>query len=567
MKTKQYARIYGRFSSKPQERGDSKRRQIDGAIAYAKQHNLELVEGNDGNPLVYFDEGVSGKAGLNLEKEFGRLLKEAKAGEIILCEESSRLGRQNPFILSNLIYQTTQRGISITMWQEGKIVTPENIEEMGTQFSVFTSAAVGHQENRRKIKRQCDTWAEKRRNGANEPLTATCPSWIKPIITLDERGKKVTKGFELIPTHAAIVKRIFELSLNGMGNQGIARMFNKNGVQGIGGVPTWHPSVIDRILRNRAVLGEFQPMKKNADGKREPEGKPIPNYYPKITGIDETLFNAVQYKRKQRLKVGSGKAYKGTIANLFSGVCKCGFCDAAMIYTHKRSNTLVCDSAKRGIDCRYVGYPYQEFETSFLNYVSELDLESILNPDANGDSKTAVDIQKCRDRISDLEGQLANLAKGIAMGKGIKSLVALSEDLQAETDKQRRTLNELIAEQAASRVEIIKGKELQALIAKAQDLNRNDAVETRSALREAIRNLVTTIEVFPYEIIPVDPKGMTWSERREATSVGYTLTEDVQRRERCYRINFKNTANFRMIFSHPKYKVNRNLKYIVEKTA
>src|SRR5256885_16934922 len=110
MKTKQYARIYGRFSSKPQERGDSKRRQIDGAIAYAKQHNLELVEGNDGNPLVYFDEGVSGKAGLNLEKEFGRLLKEAKAGEIILCEESSRLGRQNPFILSNLIYQTTQRG-------------------------------------------------------------------------------------------------------------------------------------------------------------------------------------------------------------------------------------------------------------------------------------------------------------------------------------------------------------------------------------------------------------------------------------------------------------------------
>ena len=80
------------------------------------------------------------------------------------------------------------------------------------------------------------------------------------------------------------------------------------------------------------------------------------------------------------------------------------------------------------------------------------------------------------------------------------------EDLQAETDKQRRTLNELIAEQAASRVEIIKGKELQALIAKAQDLNRNDAVETRSALREAIRNLVTTIEVFPYEIIPVVPE-------------------------------------------------------------
>jgi hypothetical protein len=74
---KRYARIYGRFSSKPQEDGDSKRRQIDGALAYAEKNGIELVKGNDGNPLVYFDEGVSGKAGLNLEKEFGRLLADA----------------------------------------------------------------------------------------------------------------------------------------------------------------------------------------------------------------------------------------------------------------------------------------------------------------------------------------------------------------------------------------------------------------------------------------------------------------------------------------------------------
>ena len=32
----------------------------------------------------YFDEAVSGKAGANLEKEFGRLLKEAKEGECML---------------------------------------------------------------------------------------------------------------------------------------------------------------------------------------------------------------------------------------------------------------------------------------------------------------------------------------------------------------------------------------------------------------------------------------------------------------------------------------------------
>src|SRR5207249_4581726 len=136
------------------------------------------------------------------------------------------IGRQNPFVLGNLSFQSTQRGISIHLWQEGKEITPQHIDEMGTQFSVFTGAAVGHQENQRKIKRQRDTWAEKRQNGANEPLTATCPSWIKPTIALDERGNKVTKGFQLIRSNAEIVKQIFDLSFKGMGNTAIVKLFN-----------------------------------------------------------------------------------------------------------------------------------------------------------------------------------------------------------------------------------------------------------------------------------------------------------------------------------------------------
>jgi hypothetical protein len=75
--TTQFGRIYGRFSSKPQERGDSKRRQIEGAKKYAQKAGITII----GEP--FFDEGVSGKAGLNLEKEFGRLLSESKDGDMI----------------------------------------------------------------------------------------------------------------------------------------------------------------------------------------------------------------------------------------------------------------------------------------------------------------------------------------------------------------------------------------------------------------------------------------------------------------------------------------------------
>jgi len=561
------ARIYGRFSSKPQERGDSKRRQIDGAFAYAKEHNLEIVKGADGKPLVYFDEGVSGKEGLNLERDFGRLLKDAKAGEIILCEALDRIGRQNPFVLGNLIYQTTQKGISIHAWQEAKIITPENIEEMGTQFSVFTGAAVGNQENQRKIKRQREKWEAKRSNGTNAPLTATCPNWIKPIIAFDERGNKVTKGFELIPAYAAIVKRIFDLSLKGLGNTAIVKHFNANGVKPIGDSDGWHQSVVDRILKNRAVLGEFQPHEYKEKRKRVPIGEPIPNYYPKITGIDENLFNAVQYRRKQRKISGRGRR-GAVVGNLFTSICMCGFCEAPMTYTQKRSNTLVCDNGRRGHKCRYVGYPYEEFETSFLNYVSELDLASVLNPKDNPNNQTAIEIEQCRANISEIETKLENLAIGIEKGGNMEILVSRIAKHKSELDKQKEALSELLVKQAATSVCAVKVSELKQLIAKAQDLTAKDANETRLSLRQAIRDIVTKIEVFPYEIIPaVSGDELTRTERRELTKAGYAIDTDVQRVERCYRIHFKNEANYRVIYSHPRYALSRNLKYIVAKAA
>ena len=113
----QNARIYGRFSSKRQERGDSKRRQIEGAKAYAAKNGMTIVAG------PYFDEGVSGKAGLNLEREFGHLLKDAQEGEAVLCEELDRIGRQSPFVLGKLVYDLVQNGLTVIAWQEGRLLT------------------------------------------------------------------------------------------------------------------------------------------------------------------------------------------------------------------------------------------------------------------------------------------------------------------------------------------------------------------------------------------------------------------------------------------------------------
>ena len=39
---------------------------------------------------------------------------------------------------------------------------------------------------------------------------------------------------------------------------------------------------------------------------------------------------------------------------------------------------LVCDGARRGLGCEKTGWRYDQFEASFLSYVQELDLESIV---------------------------------------------------------------------------------------------------------------------------------------------------------------------------------------------
>ena len=46
----------------------------------------------------------------------------------------------------------------------------------------------------------------------------------------------------------------------------------------------WHVSFVHRLLRNRAVLGEFQPLRR--EGSRSiSDGAPVPDYYPAIVEV------------------------------------------------------------------------------------------------------------------------------------------------------------------------------------------------------------------------------------------------------------------------------------------
>jgi hypothetical protein len=64
-----------------------------------------------------------------------------------------------------------------------------------------------------------------------------------------------------------VVRDIFELAAGGFGARLIARRLNERGVPPFGPAGYWGRSSVDKILRNRATLGEYQPMRGRA-GKR-----------------------------------------------------------------------------------------------------------------------------------------------------------------------------------------------------------------------------------------------------------------------------------------------------------
>ena len=152
---------------------------------------------------------------------------------------------------------------------------------------------------------------QKRANIHVKKLTSICPSWLK----LSEDRTR----FIEIPEKVAIVKRIFRLSIQGVGVFTMARQFTAEKVPPLGtkkNSDKWNKSYIEAILNNPSVYGEYQCHVGKAAPDRKPVGDPIPDYFPVI--IPRKDFDRAQAARTGR-KIATGPSSK-RIANLFTGI-------------------------------------------------------------------------------------------------------------------------------------------------------------------------------------------------------------------------------------------------------
>ncbi len=414
---------------------------------------------------------------------------------MLIVESLDRLSRQQVLDAFDIFRKIISAKIKVTTLIDCREYTEESLNKNPHELmnSLWLMMAA-YDESRKKSERLSEAWKNKRKNIDRIKLTRRCPAWLN----LNEDKTVFTK---LKPPCQA-VEKIFQMKLSGKGAELIAKELNesadiwkpKNG---------WRKSYVNKNLRNRAVIGEFQPHKKQPDGTRKPEGEPNSDYFPAI--ISKDLFYAVQ-KQIQRNRHYGGKT--GRVHNLFSYLAKCGLCGASMQFVDKGSGwrSLVCDNARRGIKCSKFYIPYEGFEKLILKYAF-VDISDLLP--GNGERSELPDLlaklASYRAEIEDINVRINNLSGSIENTSDPRARKTLEFRMSERFDEKEKIEKELLdLESTIERIETEKEsveknvRSINELFKYMDSIDEEDELVTlRLKLRNNIRQVIDKIYLFP----------------------------------------------------------------------
>lgn len=510
MSTKAKAYSYIRFSSAEQLKGDSHRRQLDDSRSYATANGLTLDE-----TLTFRDLGVSGFRGRNVREgalgAFIRAVQEGKVakGSYLLVESLDRISRDNILNAIGVFTDLLQLGITIVTFSDNMTYTEDSVKdnpmELMASLLIFSRA---NEESLTKSKRISAAWATKRKATANgHKMTSRCPAWLKLNDTKD--------AYAIVPDKADVVRRIYQLALDGVGQSSIERLLNREGVPSIGKATAWHSSYIFKILNSRAVIGEYQPQTSKVDEDthvrhRIPDGPVIEGYFPIV--VEPDVFYRVQQARKSR-SVNKGRKGKA-FSNIFNGIGRCMYCNSTLHHVNKGRGPrggqyLVCSDARRGLDCHYAAIRYSTIETLVLGTLNELDFSKLLpeqidrskgdirviNESLLSNSAEVSDLQQSVERLLDIASHSTEPSASIATRIG-KSEARISE-LERQRGQLEDSLDALTREATAAQQTASDFKESYQLLRETmavtegnQDEVFTQRVRLNSQLKDIVRELL-----------------------------------------------------------------------------
>jgi DNA invertase Pin-like site-specific DNA recombinase len=483
---------YVRYSTPEQAKGDSVRRQVALSEAWSRKKGIPLDAS-----LRMSDKGKSAYSEKNrTEGALGKFLADVAAGRVprgsyLLVESLDRLSRAQVRSALRLFLGLLDAGITIVTLADDQEYSDEDCDEIDLIISIIIMSRA-HNESVMKSSRLKSSWANKRGQSGVKKLTSLAPAWLQ----LSQDGTH----FEVVKHRAAVVRWLFKQRANGVGVFGLARQLQdrKEPVWGRGKRAgyQWHKSYVTKILANRSVLGEFQPHRMDGephDRKRVPDGNPVPNYFPAI--ISEELFHRVQQlKREDQKRPGQiGK----NVSSLFTWIAKCGRTGKPANFVNKSKYQYLKTDGVLEDGRRMAGWSYKDFETRFLTAIGRLDFSQIFG--AKEDSRT-----------TEMEGALAAATARVEETQiRIDRLVNL---IESSDEKAPETVLDRIRELEAQRAD--QGREVQTAetaLKKTRDAAADAAKfssdfkrlmaerhkpETRLALRQEIRSIVSRIDVY-----------------------------------------------------------------------
>lgn len=489
----QSPRIYSyvRFSSERQLKGDSLTRQNQLIDRYTKEKGYELD-----SEFRYVDVGVPAFRGQNLKegklRHFIAAIREGKVphGSVLLLESLDRLTRLEPMEAFGVFIEIINAGVKIVTLADG---IEHSSEATGQQqmLSLMMSAATicrAHEESLLKSNRLKGSWISKRKAIKNEYYTKRIPRWLK----LSENKLLAVE----IKEKAEVVRRMFQLCLDGNHAEGIAKLFRNEKVPLVAGGKNWTHSYVSQTLRNAAVTGKFTPHRME-NGKRVPAVlEPILGYYPTI--VSQGDFDRVQIIMDSRTKNKGGRvATEGN--NLFRKKLFCGYCGSSVYinykgkyYKGKSRKTLICRNAKDYTGCFHISWDYWEFEKAFI--ASAIELHAKIKDKFHG--------ADLREEIQKTAGQLNDIAKRL------KRLRCAIEDQDANASEPRtimRRISELEVEQEkvrasndAAQKKLSAGLDGPASIVNLQKLfEKLESPGVRLVIADLISQLFERIDIFP----------------------------------------------------------------------
>jgi len=434
----------------------------------------DLIQRMDFGEQPHHDYSDDGRAGDDFLTRTGlrQLLADAQRGDIIVCRDQSRLGRDALEVTLVIRDLVRDRGCRLFYYVNGHEVQFANAIDQATTFIQGT----GHQMELEAIRsRTREALRSRVRNG--QIAGGACYGFRLERKT-DAIGRKYTVA--IVNEHEAnIIRRIYVEYLANRGLKAIAHQLNAEGVPapaaGRRGSGSWAPSAVRTILLNPRYRGVYVHgrIKKVRQGggvvrmKAEPH-EMITIELPEWRVVDDATWFAVNERFKTRGPMPRSTRQGGAKYAL-SGIAKCQ-CGGAICVARTRTygggrQRVKAYACQRHHDrgsavCPVtVHQPIEEVEDMLIDHLQqhvltpemiEMVLGHVRDEIAAQLPRHEADLAQLETELRDVTGEQKRLAKAVAMSDDIPELVtelkqrlARVKHLEAQIAVARRTPEEL----------------------------------------------------------------------------------------------------------------------------